>query len=59
MKLVCIFQVCIHLQRYGVIIVSVYFGKAGFEDTMSNNNLYVDGEEMFLWDIVLNVLTVK
>ena len=60
MKLVCIFQVCIHLQRYGVIIVSVYSGgKAGFEDTMSNNNLYVDGEEMFLWDIVLNVLTVK
>lgn len=45
MRLVCIFQVCIHLQRYGVIIVSVYFGgKAGFEDTMSNNNLYVDGD---------------
>ena len=41
----------------------IFFDKllllAGFEEKMSNNNLYVDGEEMFLWDIVLNVLTVK
>lgn len=26
---------------------------------MSNNDLYVYGEEMLLWDIVLNVLIVK
>ena len=30
MSPVCIFQVCIHLQRYGVIVASIYFSISCF-----------------------------